>query len=226
MIPLYFYILLGSISIPLFFTIFIKDFIKDWKQFFLSTITIAIIFLVWDFYFTKIGVWSFNYNYCLGIKIFEMPVEEWLFFLIIPFCSLFIHFCAITVNPKFRFKKKTTISLTAFFIILSIILVLLNPSKKYTAVNFSVLTIVLLLGFLFFKPILQQFYATFIIILVPFFIVNGVLTGSFLETPIVNYNNFENLGIRVFTVPIEDIGYCFSMLFGNLMIYETLQKKK
>ena len=54
---------------------------------------------------------------------------------------------------------------------------------------------------------------------------NGILTGSFLETPIVNYNNFENLGIRVFTVPIEDIGYCFSMLFGNLMIYETLQKK-
>jgi lycopene cyclase domain-containing protein len=225
MIPLYFYILLGSISIPLLFTIFIKDFIKDWKQFFLSTIIIAIIFLVWDFYFTKIGVWSFNYNYCLGIKIFEMPIEEWLFFLIIPFCSLFIHFCAITVNPKFRFKKKTTISLTVFFIILSIIVVLLNPSKKYTAVNFSVLTIVLLLGFLFFKPILQQFYATFIIILIPFFIVNGILTGSFLETPIVNYNNFENLGIRVFTVPIEDIGYCFSMLFGNLMIYETLQKK-
>ena len=97
------------------------------------------------------GVWSFNYDYCIGIKIFEMPIEEWLFFLIIPFCSLFIHFCAITVNPKFRFNKKATISLTVFFIILSIIVVLLNPSKKYTAVQYAMLTSFMMLPGKFFS---------------------------------------------------------------------------
>jgi lycopene cyclase domain-containing protein len=61
--------------------------------------------------------------------------------------------------------------------------------------------------------------------LIPFFIVNGILTGSFIEVPIVSYNNSENLGIRLFTIPIEDIGYAFSMLFGNLMIFETLKKR-
>jgi lycopene cyclase domain-containing protein len=61
--------------------------------------------------------------------------------------------------------------------------------------------------------------------LIPFFIVNGILTGSFIEVPIVSYDNLENLGIRLFTIPIEDIGYAFSMLFGNLMIFETLKKR-
>ena len=63
------------------------------------------------------------------------------------------------------------------------------------------------------------------VILIPFFIVNGILTGSFIETPIVSYNDLENLGIRLFTIPVEDIGYAFSMLFGNLMIFETLKKR-
>jgi len=78
---------------------------------------------------------------------------------------------------------------------------------------------------LFFRTHLQGFYASFILILIPFFIVNGILTGSFIEVPIVSYNNSENLGIRLFTIPIEDIGYAFSMLFGNLMIFETLKKR-
>ena len=83
---------------------------------------------------------------------------------------------------------------------------------------------VLFIALLFFRTHLQGFYASFILILIPFFIVNGILTGSFIETPIVSYNNLENLGIRLFTIPVEDIGYAFSMLFGNLMIFETLKK--
>ena len=225
MTPLYFYILLFSIAVPLLYTIFFKDFIKHWKYFTISTVLVAVFFLIWDFYFTTIGVWSFNYDYCLGIELLGMPLEEWLFFLIIPFCSLFIHYCAITVNPNFKFNKKASFYLTIALIVLVFTLAIANSNKYYTAVNFSILAMVLSLGLLFFRTYLQEFYASFIVILIPFFIVNGILTGSFIETPIVSYNNLENLGIRLFTIPVEDIGYAFSMLFGNLMIFETLKKR-
>ena len=225
MTPLYLYILLFSISIPLFYTLLFKDYIKYWKYFTISTLLVAAIFLIWDYYFTEIGVWSFNDNYCLGIKKLGMPLEEWLFFLVIPFCSLFIHYCAITVNPNFKFNKKASFYLTLILIFISLTLAIANISKYYTAVNFFILAIILFLGLLFFRTHLQKFYASFIIILIPFFIVNGILTGSFIETSIVSYNDLENLKIRLFTIPVEDIGYAFSMLFGNLMIFETLKKR-
>jgi hypothetical protein len=53
--------------------------------------------------------------------------------------------------------------------------------------------------------------------------VNGILTGAVSELPIVSRNNKENLGLVM--IPLEDIGYAFSMLFGNLMIFEFLNKK-
>ena len=225
MTPLYFYILLFSIAVPLLYTLFFTDFIKHWKYFTISTVLVAVFFLIWDFYFTAIGVWSFNYDYCLGIELLGMPLEEWLFFLIIPFCSLFIHYCAITVNPNFKFNKKASFYLTITLIVLVFTVAITNSTKYYTAVNFFVLAMVLSLGLLFFRTYLQEFYASFIVILIPFFIVNGILTGSFIETPIVSYNDLENLDIRLFTIPVEDIGYAFSMLFGNLMIFETLKKR-
>jgi lycopene cyclase domain-containing protein len=63
------------------------------------------------------------------------------------------------------------------------------------------------------------------IILIPFFIVNGILTGSFIEGQVVWYNNAENLGIRIATIPIEDIGYAFNMLFMSILLIEMFKNK-
>jgi len=70
------------------------------------------------------------------------------------------------------------------------------------------------------------FFLSFLFILIPFFIVNGILTGSMIDAPIVWYNDDENLGVRLATIPIEDIGYAFSMLFCNLMIFEWLNRNQ
>ena len=225
---LYLYLLLGSVLVPLLYSIFVLDVIKYWKQFSFSTIIVAIVFLIWDHFFTKAGIWGFNYDYCLGLKIFKMPIEEWLFFLIIPFCSLFIHYAFLYLLPAYQLKKRTTNYITIVLIITSITLVLINFSKSYTVASFMVLIVVLLIGLIYNKALLQHFYITFLVILIPFLIVNGILTGSItgIESPVVWYNNSENLGIRIHTIPIEDVAYCFSLLFGNLMIFENLKNKQ
>lgn len=225
MTPMYFYILLGSVIVPMLYSIFVRDFIGHWKKFFISTSVIAVLFLIWDAFFTSWGVWGFNDDYCLDLYIWRMPIEEWLFFFIIPFCSLFTHFAFFYAFPEVKLNKQLTQLITVLILLVAGSLIIIYPTRAYTAVNYSFLFITLLLGVIFKIRRLQQFYISFLIILIPFFIVNGLLTGMLTEAPVVWYDNQENLGIRLLTIPIEDIGYAFAMLFGNLMIFDSLKKK-
>ena len=50
------------------------------------------IYIIWDILFTYLGVWGFNNKYLIGYNIFNLPLEEWLFFICIPYASLFIHY--------------------------------------------------------------------------------------------------------------------------------------
>jgi lycopene cyclase domain-containing protein len=60
--------------------------------------------------------------------------------------------------------------------------------------------------------------------LIPFFIVNGILTGSGLKQPVVWYNNAENIGIRLFTIPVEDIAYGLELILANIFFFEIFKK--
>lgn len=224
--PLYAFTLLGSILVPLLYNLIKKDYIVKWKFFLLSTSLIAIPFLIWDVLFTKSKIWGFNEEYLLGFHFLKLPIEEWLFFWVIPFCSLFIHFVLKEEKPNLKFSKKNTQIITLSILLLSLGLIITNYSNWYTLIDFSFLFITLLIGYIYKLQLLQRFYISFLIILIPFFIVNGILTGIATETPIVWYDDTNNLGIRLFTIPIEDIGYAFSMLFANLMIFSYFKNSK
>ncbi|MFT7666352.1 MAG: lycopene cyclase domain-containing protein [Patiriisocius sp.] len=62
--------------------------------------------------------------------------------------------------------------------------------------------------------------------LIPFLIVNGVLTGSFIENEVVWYNNAENLNFRITTIPIEDTIYALGMLLTVFVLLEYFESKK
>lgn len=47
------------------------------------------LFVVWDIIAASRGHWVFNTNYITGIRIFNLPIEEILFFIVIPFCGIF-----------------------------------------------------------------------------------------------------------------------------------------
>lgn len=223
---LYLLLNLGSFSIPFAYS-FEKNmrFIKHWKAVFLSLTIIATIFLIWDAIFTANGVWGFNPDYHINLLLFGMPIEEWLFFFCIPYASIFIHYSLAYFKPDLLISEKITKGITLFIMVILVPVIFMNTDKAYTFVNYIFLEFVLLMGFFFGLKYLQRFYIAFLIILVPFFIVNGILTGTGIEEPVVWYNNAENLGIRLLTIPIEDIGYAFTMLFGNVLLIEWFKKK-
>ena len=75
------------------------------------------------------------------------------------------------------------------------------------------------------RRVLSKIFITFLFILIPFFLVNGILTGSFIEQPIVWYNDMENMGVRIGSIPVEDLFYAFSMLLTVIFLMELQQKE-
>jgi len=88
----YLAVLCLSIFLPLLFTIFHPSVLlkKHYKTLILSLIVSGIPFIIWDFFATHFGHWSFNPDFILGIYIFNLPFEEVLFFFAIPFCCHFV----------------------------------------------------------------------------------------------------------------------------------------
>ena len=72
--------------------------------------------------------------------------------------------------------------------------------------------------------LLSSFYITFLVMLIPFFIVNGILTGTGIQEEVVWYNDEENLGIRILTIPAEDILYAFSLILLNLILFKKFKQ--
>jgi lycopene cyclase domain-containing protein len=225
---LYLVLNLGSLSVPLFYSIFEKEFhfIQYYKIAVISIVLVAVPFLIWDGIFTSYGVWGFNPDYYLGLKIFEMPIEEWIFFFCIPYACLFTHEVLKYLFPKYKLPKSTTVFLSVLIIAIIILLLASHFGKWYTTINFILYLILMLYSLKYHLKTLQEYYPSFLIIAIPFLIVNGILTGSFIDEPVVWYNNAENLGVRIFTIPVEDIFYAFTMLFLSQLIFNYLKKKK
>lgn len=218
-------------SILLFFTLFVPiilsfdkklKFYKKWKFLFPSLFIVALFFISKDVYFTEIGVWGFNPNYTLNIFLLGLPIEEFLFFFVIPYASIFLHESVILCFPNFKLTKMVSTYITVCLILLSTITIILSYDKVYTVYAFSILITALLFSFLDRGLIVQRYYLTFLIILIPFVIVDGILTGSCIEDEVVWYNNNENLGLRFFTIPVEDFAYGFSLIFFNIFITNRL----
>ncbi|MCB0692582.1 MAG: lycopene cyclase domain-containing protein, partial [Saprospiraceae bacterium] len=55
---------------------------------------------------------------------------------------------------------------------------------------------------------------------------NGILTGCCTPEPIVWYNNQENLGIRLGSIPIEDSLYGFVLIISNIILFEIFERKE
>jgi lycopene cyclase domain-containing protein len=184
------------------------------------------VFIPWDILFTENGFWGFNPDYLTGFYLLGLPVEEWLFFVCIPYACVFTHYALLEIFPKFSFGTRTTNIIYISIITVLIITLWYFFDRWYTLVNFIYGLLILSIVYNYKKNLLQSFFATYLIILIPFFIVNGILTGTGIEEQVVWYNNDENLGIRMLTIPVEDTIYNLGMLLTVLFVTEKTIKGK
>lgn len=185
----------------------------------------GILFVLWDEYFTQLKIWGFNPEYVTGIFIGNMPIEEILFFICIPYACVFSYFIIIYLIPKDYFASyQRYISIA--IIVLMLVVAVFTLERLYTSVTFIALAAyITLLEFVLKSKFLGRFYFSYLFMLVPFFLVNGILTGSFIEGEVVWYDNTHNLGIRLGTIPVEDVFYGMLLLMMNVSVFEWLRSK-
>lgn len=217
---LYLLIDLFTIIVPFLFSFHPKiKFYKEWRWFIPANILVAAAFIIWDIIFTKNGVWGFNKNYICGIYFYNLPVEEILFFICIPYACVFTYHC---LNRFYKIKLNLVFE-KLFISFLSLILFIAGIYfyyRLYTVVTFITLSFLLLMFRYFFKSMwLGKLLFIYPLLLIPFFIVNGILTGSGLQQAVVWYNDNENIGLRLLTIPIEDIFYGFELILLNIFFY-------
>lgn len=223
---LYLWLNIASISVPFLYSFHPKlKLYTKWKYIFPSIAIMMLFYIPWDIVFTANSYWGFNPAYLKGIYFINLPLEEWLFFVCIPYSCIFTHHALLHYFPNLKLSEKATQYTTYVLILILLILVILFFDRWYPLINFSYALLLLGLMLKYKKPLLQQFFLTFLVMLIPFFIVNGVLTGSFIEDQIVWYNNSQNMGIRMFTIPIEDSVYAFTMILTALVLSEFFEKK-
>lgn len=216
---------LSCVIFPLAFSFHPKiNFHKQWKYFTLPCLFTALIFIAWDILFTKIGVWGFNGKYVFGIYLFGLPMEEYLFFFCVPYACIFTYYC-VTIFLNISTKARLITIFTLLLISYLLLTAFYHLSQLYTSITFLGLSILLIyLGIIKQVSFLAPFYISFLIILIPFFISNGILTGSGLEGPVVFYNNKYNLGIRIITMPFEDTFYGMLLLLMNVCGFEYFKE--
>lgn len=219
--PLYLALELGSICIPLLLSFDRKvAFYRQWPVLIPSILITGAFFAAFDIYFAAKRIWGFNPRYHSGIIIAHLPLEEWFFFILIPYASIFIHFVMKAYFPGLGFNDKTTRIVTFILIFFLAAVIIAERDKVYSVTYFSLMVLVLLISLLLKSKLLNGFYISFLVILIPFIMVNGILTGSLIEGEVVWYNHNEITGFRLITIPVEDFAYGFSLIFINLLFMD------
>ena len=196
-------------------------FFKSWGFVFPGLLITGLLFLFWDYLFTIYGVWSFNPEYIIGFHILDLPIEEILFFITVPFACIFVYEC-LNYYVKPDLLKRFSSPISYFLIAFSILMLVLFYDRVYTLITFGLLAVVLIITeFVVKSTIMSRFYLAYLVSLIPFYLVNGLLTSI----PIVMYNDAENMAFRVGTIPFEDHFYSLSMLLINILLFEYFRKR-
>ncbi len=217
---LYLYLNIFTLLFPLLLSFDRKvAFYKEWKYLFPAILIMGVFFIGKDVIFAANNIWAFNDDYLLGVRILGLPVEEWMFFFTVPYACVFIYACLLAylkVDPLKKIHRPFLFVLAVVLLVVAI----MNYQKLYTSIVFAITALLLLYNLLKKQPWLSMFLLSYFVALIPFLLVNGLLTGSFIESQVVSYNPEHNLNIRILTIPIEDSIYNLLMLLMTVQLME------
>ncbi len=218
------YLLINTLVlvIPLLFSFENKiRFIRYVVPFLISFFIVGGIYITWDIFAASAGEWGFNPDYLLGINLFGLPLEEILFFVTVPYASIFVYETAkyYLANREIKINYKM-ISVSGLLLILISFLFL---HKAYTMKALFSAGLFFSAAPIFFRRMISgRIYWYFIIFnFIPFFLVNYFLTSL----PVITYSDQAISGLRITTIPVEDFFYSFSLISFFLGVFEQVKTK-
>jgi lycopene cyclase domain-containing protein len=210
------------ISVPLALSFDRKvAFYRHWPAVGLSILTVGTVYVVWDMLATRRGDWSFSEEYTGALRIGGLPLEEILFFVVVPYACIFV----LEVLRAYLPEKEWLLPRRLHALLGGLLIV---AGLVFYRMPYS-LTVFVVTGAFFLLIGLERpgpadrrsFWLTLAISYVPFLIANGVLTAM----PVVMYGQGHTLGIRIGSIPLEDFFYSLSMLGFYFLVYLILEER-
>ena len=197
--------------------------VSHWRLKLCVSVIVMIPYVIWDAIVTG-SHWQFNAAYTLDFRLFGLPIEEWLFFITVPFgCLLVWETLPQADRWLARFKPLRYVR-SVLYVALPVGIWVFSTGKQYTGLVLCCFGLVglvdmLLKTDLFLRP-KTYFYLAIVFGLILVF--NGYLTAR----PVVMYGEAYQVGYRIWTIPVEDFGYGFTLMLFNTMLYEKLKNGK
>ena len=194
--------------------------ISRWKLKLITSAIVLIPYITWDILVTG-SHWWFNAAYTLDFRLFGLPIEEWLFFITVPFGCLLVWETLPQTNKATQVKFLRHIRLVLYIMVLAGPLVF-YIGKQYTGLVLFCFGIVGLVDKLLGVDLLLQpkTYLYLAVVFALILVFNGYLTAR----PVVLYGEIYQIGYRIFSIPVEDFGYGFTLMLLNAILYEKLRK--
>jgi len=197
------------------------NFAKNSKFLILSVLINVFVFSVPTEFLTQLKVIVFNPPYLTGLTLWELPAEELLLYFLLPGAGLAVY---SFLNARYPDNKAEKYSLAVSNIMLGVCIAMLyfGHQKLYTVFTFA-----LLMAFLVFIEyvgkirFMYRFYRAYLVSLIPFYIVYGVLTS----VPVVQYNSAETLNFNLFHIPFESHFYFMAMLLLSVYLFELFKSR-
>ena len=73
---------------------------RRWQRAALAILPVAAIFVLWDYLAARSGWWWFDDRYLIGVFLGPLPLEELMFFLVIPICGLLTFEAVRRLKPR------------------------------------------------------------------------------------------------------------------------------
>jgi lycopene cyclase domain-containing protein len=74
-----------------------------WPRLLLALLPTVVVFVTWDVYAIAQGMWSYDSTYVVGARLpGRLPLEELLFFAVIPTCAVLTYEAVLTRRPEWR----------------------------------------------------------------------------------------------------------------------------
>ncbi len=113
-----------------------------------ATGVVSACYLIWDVLVTARGEWSFNGKYLTGVHLLNIPLEEVLFFITVPYSCLFIYEVVLFATTDRFYKMSTPVLITVIVLLAAASLALRDQgytSKALASCSFF-LTVAYLVG--------------------------------------------------------------------------------
>jgi lycopene cyclase domain-containing protein len=223
----YLWIDLGAFAVPFLFSFHPRlRFDRQWHAAWPAILGMMLLFIPWDAWATSRGIWGFDPEHLVGPNLLGLPIEEWLFFICIPYACLFTYHCFNVLGVK-DYLRPYAKGITRGLIAASVLIAVFFTHQLYTCITFALLAFFLVMVTLWSEPQwMGRAYFTYVVLLVPFLIVNGLLTGTGMDQPVVWYDEAHILGLRIISIPVEDVFYGLLMFLLTALIHEALLARK